>query len=140
MSLKNTILGITCALACLNPSIAIADNSAQIQQLRQRLEDYELEIQNLQIEMGAYMLTNPKASAAVIASGGGLAGILEQNIDDNTRVILLGLGLIGVNYCLNPDNFQHCNVVATNLTSYGMRLSNYSQQIDRIEREIFLLE
>lgn len=77
--------------------MAIADNSAQIQQLRQRLEDYELEIQNLRIEMGAYILTNPKASAAVIASGGGLAGILEQKLDNNTRVVLLDLGLIGIN-------------------------------------------
>lgn len=135
-AIKKILLSVTLSLTCLNPGVALAQYNYQIQQLLQLRENYKIQAENLEAEMGFYMLANPKASAAVLVSGVGIAAILEQNLDPTTKVFLIGLGTVGTNYCLNRDNFQHCAKVAANLTSYAVQLNNYNKQINYITQRI----
>lgn len=81
-SIKNTALGMALSIVFLTPNITVAQNfrSYEMQQLLQRQRDYEIQVENLQTEIGFYILSNPQASAAVLASGGGVVGMLHQNL------------------------------------------------------------
>ncbi len=140
INIKKMLLSVTVSLTCLNPSMVLAQYNYEIKQLLQRKEDYKIQTENLQTEMGFYMLTNPKASAALLVSGVGIAAILEQNLDPTTKVLLTGMGIVGTNYCLNQKNFQRCAEVAANLTSYAVQIDNYNRQINSITQEIISLQ
>jgi hypothetical protein len=139
-AIKKTLLSVAITLTCLSPNVALAQNNYEIQRLLQLRENYKVQVENLQAKMGLYMLTNPKASAAVLASGLGIAGILEQNMDSTTKVVLTGMGILGANYCVDSNNFQHCATVAFDLTSYSVQLNNYNRRINSITRQINSLQ
>ncbi|ACB51540.1 hypothetical protein cce_2190 [Crocosphaera subtropica ATCC 51142] len=138
--IKNTLFGFTLFLTCFHPSLVFAQYNYEIQQLQQLRADYQLQMKNLQTEMGTYMITNPKASAAVLASGVGFAGILSKNLNGTAKVVIAGVGLIGVNHCLDANNRQHCATVFANLNSYATQLNNYDEQINLIDQQINYLQ
>ncbi|MBD2695000.1 hypothetical protein [Anabaena catenula] len=140
MNIKKILLSVTLSLTCLHPSMALAQYDYEIQRLLERREDYKIQAENLQTETVFYMLTNPKASAALLVSGVGIAAILEQNLDPTTKVLLAGMGIVGTNYCLNQQNFQYCAKVATDLTSYAVQINNYNRQINSITQRIGSLQ
>lgn len=139
-TMKKLLLSATLSLICFNPLIALAEFGYEMQQLVQRREDYQLQLENLQTEMGFYMLANPQASAAVLVSGVGFAGILEENLDATTKLFLVGLAALGVNYCLDSNNFQHCAQVTVNLTSYATQINNYNEHINYVTQQINSLQ
>ncbi|MEA5621316.1 hypothetical protein VB711_26275 [Cronbergia sp. UHCC 0137] len=140
MNIKKILFSVALSLTYLYPSMALAQYDYEIQQLLDRREDYKIQAENLQTKIGFYMLTNPKASAALLISGVGIFAILEQSLDPTTKVLLAGMGIVGTNYCLNQQNFQHCAKVATDLTSYAVEINNYNQQINSITRRIDSLQ
>ncbi|WP_310484377.1 hypothetical protein [Chamaesiphon sp. VAR_48_metabat_403] len=139
MKIKQLFLGITLAMTCLNPSMVLAQ-SGDIQQLRQRQADYQLQLNNLSGEMGIYMLKNPQPSAAALASIAGLGAIVTENLDADTKAGLAVLGVAGVAYCLDGKNIQYCTEVMTNLIGYGIKIDNYSREIKSISSQIRSLQ
>jgi hypothetical protein len=139
MKIKKLFLGITLAMTCLNPSMVLAQSS-DIQQLRQRQADYQLQLNNLSGEMGIYMLKNPQPSAAALASIAGLSAIAAENLDADTKTGLAALGVAGVAYCLDGKNIQYCAEVVTNLIGYSIKIDNYSREIKSIASQIRSLQ
>ena len=83
-----------------------------------------------------YMLANPQATAAVLASGAGIATFLEENVDSGTKAVLLLAAAIGGGYCLDRANFQSCAEVAANLTGYAIEIGKYDRAINSISEQI----
>ena len=134
--LKKTLIGITLSIAYLNPIAVLAQNNYDIQQLEQQEADYKLERNSLSTEMVKYMMLNPKASAALMAAGGGVAAIALENLTGGQRTVIIGLGLIGANHCRQSVNIQKCAEVATNVGSYVSQINNYDEQINLLTKQI----
>lgn len=115
----------------------LAQSNYDIQQLEQQKVDYELAKENLSMEMAAYMVLNPKASAAVIASGGGVAAVVTENLSGGQKAFLVGMGLLGLNHCRQSVNIQKCAEVATNIGSYATQINNYDEQINLLAEQIY---
>jgi hypothetical protein len=140
VKMKKILLAATISLTCFNPTSALAQYNYEVQQLYQLRQNYQIQAKNLDTEMGLYMLSHPKPSAAFIASGLGLAAVLEENLDPNTKAFFVGLGLVGANYCLDSNNAYYCGQVAGNLTGYMVRINNYKQEINAINQKINYLQ
>jgi hypothetical protein len=139
MKIKKLLLSGMFALTCLNPSMVLAQSS-EIRQLQQRQQDYKVQADNLSTKIGFYVIANLQPSAAVLASGGGVAAILGENIDPSIKAALLVAAAIGVNYCLDSQNMGYCAKVATELTGYAVELNNYNRAIDSISQQINSLQ
>lgn len=133
---KKALLGVTLACSFLNPIATFAQSGYDIQQLEQQKADYELAKENLSMKMTTYMLLNPKASAAVVASGGGVAAIVTENLTGGQKAMLVGMGLFGLNHCRQSINIQKCGEVLTQITSYANQINNYDEQIDLLAEQI----
>jgi cell division protein FtsB len=141
MSVKKLLLSITLTVTCLNPGMVLAQsNYLQIQQLAQRQQEYQLQVKNLQTEMGFYMLGNPQASAALLASGAGIAAVLTENLDPSTKGALMIAGAIGASYCMDSANTQYCAQVFTKLGAYAVQIENYNREINSISQQISNLQ
>ena len=139
MSIKNICFGFALTLACFNPSMVLAQTS-EVQQLRQRQADYQLQLNNLYGEMGIYMVKNPQPSAAAIVSIAGLGAIVAENLDADTKAGLAIAGAAGAIYCLDGKNIQHCAEVISNLIGYSVKIDNYSRELNSIARRIRSLQ
>lgn len=135
-AIKKTALAIAMTLTCLNPSMVLAQSNYELQQLVEYRQSYQIQANNLRANMILYMLANPQASAAVLASGAGLAAFLEENLDSGTKAVLLVAAAIGGGYCLDRDNFQSCAEVAATLTAYAIKIDKYDQAINSISQQI----
>jgi hypothetical protein len=141
MGIKKLLLSITLTVTCLNPSMVLAQsNYFQIQQLEQRQQDYQVQVKNLQTEMGFYMLANPQPSAALLASGVGIAAVLTENLDSSTKGALMLAGAIGASYCMDSANTQYCARVFTKLGTYAVQIENYNREINSISQQISNLQ
>ena len=136
-ALKKAILGVSLGFSCLNPMAALAQSNYDIQQLKQQKADYKLAKENLNTEMATYMVLNPKASAAVIASGSGAAAVVTENLSGGQKAFFVGMGLLGLNHCRQSVNIQKCAEVATNIGSYATQINNYDEQIDLLAEQIY---
>lgn len=114
----------------------LAQSNYDIQQLEQQKADYELAKENLSMEMAAYMVLNPKASAALIASGSGVAAVVTENLSGGQKAFFVGMGLLGLNHCSQSVNIQKCAEVATNIGSYATQINNYDEQINLLAEQI----
>lgn len=139
MTIKNILFGCALTLACFNPSMVLAQTS-EVQQLRQRQADYQLQLNNLYGEMGMYMVKNPQPSAAAIVSIAGLGTIATESLDADTKAGLAIAGAAGAIYCLDGKNIQHCAEVISNLIGYNVKINNYSREINAIDRQISSLQ
>src|SRR5262245_12332227 len=76
-----------------------------VESLTQERNYYAGQFDKTRLSLIAYILQHKAATAALIASGGGVASFIEKNMDDGTRVILLIAGMLGAAYCLdNKEN------------------------------------
>jgi hypothetical protein len=135
-SIKKVLLGITLYVSVLNPIVATAQSNYDIQQLEQQKADYQLQKDNLVTETIGYMMLTPKASAALFATGGGVAAILEKNLTGAQKAVFVGMGLLGMNHCRQSENIQKCAEVATNIGSYATQINNYDEQINSLTEQI----
>jgi hypothetical protein len=140
MVIKKTIFAFVMALTCLNPSMVLAQSNYELQQLVEYRQNYQMQANNLRTKMIFYMLSNPQATAAVLASGAGLAAFLEENLDSGTKAALLFAAAIGGGYCLDRANFQNCAEVAANLTGYAIEIDKYDRAINSISQQISSLQ
>lgn len=136
MTIKKTVFAFTMALTCLNPSMVLAQSNYELQQLVEYRQNYQIQANNLRGKMMFYMLSNPQASAAVLASGAGLAAFLEENLDSGTKAALLVAAAIGGGYCLDRANFQTCADVAATLTAYAIEIGKYERAVNSISQQI----
>lgn len=139
-AIKKTVLAITMTLTCLHPSMVLAQSNYELQQLVEYRQNYQLQANNLRGKMMFYMLRNPQATAAVLASGAGLAAFLEENLDSGTKAALLFAAAIGGGYCLDRANFQNCAEVAANLTGYAIEIDKYDRAVNSISQQISSLQ
>jgi hypothetical protein len=140
ISVKKVLLSLTLALTCFTPSMALAQSNSEIQQLAERQQDYKIQVDNLQAELGMYVIANFRPAAAVLASGVGIGAVLQENLDPSTKAAFAFAGAIGTSYCLDSRNFQYCAKVATDMTTYGIKISNYNQAINSISQRISSLQ
>jgi hypothetical protein len=133
--IKKTTLSLAMALTCLNPSMVLAQSNYELQQLVEYRQNYQMQANNLRAKMMFYMLSNPQATAAVLASGAGLATFLEQNLDSGTKAALLVAAAIG-GYCLDRANFENCADVAATLTAYAIEIDKYERAVNSISQQI----
>jgi hypothetical protein len=134
--IKKTTLSLAMALTCLNPSMVLAQSNYEFQQLLEYRQNYQMQANNLRTKMMFYMLANPQATAAVLASGAGLATFLEQNLDSGTKATLLFAAAIGGGYCLDRANFQNCADVAATLTAYAIEIDKYDRAVNSLSQQI----
>jgi hypothetical protein len=140
MVIKKTIFALAMALTCLNPSMVLAQSNYELQQLVEYRQNYQMQANNLRGKMIFYMLRNPQATAAVLASGAGLAAFLEENLDSGTKAALFFAAAIGGGYCLDRANFQNCAEVAANLTGYAIEIDKYDRAVNSISQQISSLQ
>ncbi len=138
--IKKTTLSLAMALTCLHPSMVLAQSNYELQQLVEYRQNYQMQANNLRAKMMFYMLSNPQASAAVLASGAGLAAFLEENLDSGTKAALLLAAAIGGGYCLDRANFETCADVAATLTAYAIEIGKYDRAINSISQQISSLQ
>ena len=134
--IKKTTLSLAIALTCLHPSMVLAQSNYELQQLVEYRQNYQMQANNLRTKMMFYMLANPQATAAVLASGAGIAVFLEENLDSGTKAVLLLAAGIGGSYCLDRANFQNCAEVGANLTAYAIEIGKYDRAINSISQQI----
>jgi hypothetical protein len=139
-SLKKTVLGSILVAACLNPDLALAQYNPEVQQLVERHHYVTNQVSALQTELVFFMLANPQPSAAVMASGAGIAAVLDQNLDSTTKGAISLIGMLGVSYCMDQANLQYCAQVATKLIDYASKLDGYNREANTIVKRIRVLQ
>ncbi|MGH1364904.1 MAG: hypothetical protein ACRBF0_15190 [Calditrichia bacterium] len=105
-----------------------------ISELQSQKRYYQSELSKKQLSMMSYILQHKAATAAIIASGGGLASFLTENMDDDTRGILAVVGLFGLAYCL--DNARECAATTVELTAYSTIITGYNNKIKFINQQL----
>jgi hypothetical protein len=134
--LKKTIVSSALIVAFWNPSIALAQYNPEVQQLVQRHQYIKNQLSSVQAQLAIYMLANPQPSAAVLASGAGVAAVIDQNLDAGTKTMIALAGILGIAYCADQANSQYCANVAVNLTNYAIKIDSYNREMSAIERRL----
>ena len=102
--------------------------------LRNDKRYYEGRLEKQRVAMFTYILNHKAATAALIGSGGGMASFLTENMDDDTRAILVIAGIFGISYCI--DNVKECASVTAELASHKLIINNLQAKIDDLSRQI----
>lgn len=139
-TIKKILLGITLSVSCLNPTVALAQYGSEMQQLVQLHNSYKAQAENLELELGFYVLRNLQPTASLLVSGIGVAALFEENLDPTTKAALAFAGAASSSYCLDRANIAYCADVANTLTSYVTTLNSYNQKINSIAQRINRLQ
>ncbi len=114
-----------------------------------RLENYRTELSQLQLkktasiakkakcqyDLGEFVMNHKMATLSLVAAGGGIAATIEDNLDEDTKSILQGLGVVGALYCLM--NADECTRVTAKIAYYGTEISRLSDEIPALEERIY---
>ena len=74
-----------------------------------------------QHDLGEYVLDHTMITLSLLAAGGGIAATLEENLDEDVKTILQGLGIVGAVYCiLHPTE---CADVTQTINAYGFTVA-----------------
>jgi chromosome segregation ATPase len=95
----------------------------------------EIRKAKLQYDMGRYIMDYPWATLSIIAAGGGLAATLEENMDEDTKNFLQGMGIVGAIYCI--FNASECGRVTTKLFSFDSDLTDIKNEISSLNSSIY---
>ena len=106
---------------------AIQTLNVEIQRYSDSLQQHSQRKTKLQDELASFLLDHKLATAAVIATGGGAATLLNENMDEDTKSTLQVVGVIGAVYCL--ANSSECADVAAKGVYYGSQISSESKEI-----------
>jgi outer membrane murein-binding lipoprotein Lpp len=88
----------------------------------------------LKDELAKYVLDHKLATLALIATGGGAAGVLNENLDEDTRTSLMVAGVIGVFYCIS--NYEECADVTSKILYYGSQIESEGKSINSIKSNL----
>src|SRR5215217_7941324 len=96
--------GVEADLASLNERHAAAARIAQalpaeIRQFADGLQQQSQRRTQMQDELDKYVLDHKLATVAVMATAGGVASVVSDNLDEDTKSALGVIGIIGTIYC-----------------------------------------
>lgn len=80
-----------------------------------------------QDELNLYIIDHKLATLAVMATAGGVASVVENNMDKETKDALAVVGLIGAVYCI--FNAQECADVTTRVLYFGSQIEAEKKNI-----------
>ena len=125
-----------CAMICLSflfiglhPAQAITRN-----QLMEEEKYYQGELERVQFACISYMLDNLLQSAAVLSAGGAMGAWFDKEMDQDTKELFAGLGLIGIIYC--ADKISECATVGTKLTSYLAQIEGIQRKLGYVRHQM----
>ena len=101
--------------------------SAEVTQSTDRLQQHEQRLTSLQDELAGYLLNHKMATVALMATAGGAATIISENIDEDTKSALQIVGVIGALYCV--ANSDECADVAARVVYYGSQIDAENKSI-----------
>lgn len=108
--------------------------SAEVTQSTNRLQQHEQRLTSLQDELGEYLLNHKMATVALMATAGGAATIISENIDEDTKSALQIVGVIGALYCV--VNSDECADVAARVVYYGSQIEAENKSIAAVTSTI----
>ena len=131
-SLLNQITDLEANLSHLNEqnsgvSSAIEALSSEVDQYADSLRQHTQRRTKLQDELGAYVLEHKMATLALIAAGGGVASIINDNMGEDTKEVLRALGAIGAVYCI--FNSEECADVTAHILYFGAQIESAGKSI-----------
>lgn len=112
----------------------IASLSAEVTQSTTRLQQHEQRLTSLQDELAEYLLNHKMATVALMATAGGAATIISENIDEDTKSALQIVGVIGALYCV--VNSDECADVAARVVYYGSQIDAENKSIAAVTSTI----
>lgn len=113
----------------------INDYQEKITSLKSRVVLYKVKKAKIQYDMGKYIMNHKMATLSIIATGGGLAATLEENMDEDTKRILQGAGIVGAIYCI--FNFKECTRVTTRLYEYDSDITDINSELSSAESQTY---
>lgn len=134
--LSTAIFLVLCSCLVAFPSAA-----AEFDRLVAEKRFYGSEMTRVKFKVLGYVINHPWPSAAIIATGGGLAAFLQSSMDETTKNLLVTLGIIGAAYCIdNAANVRECAAATAELLSYAAEMDGYQRKLDYIDSQILLLQ
>jgi peptidoglycan hydrolase CwlO-like protein len=137
----------------LEPAIAmkqkeVSDLQSRLQEAESDLTSIQAKIADLRKERGqveqrknevkdalaSYILDNKLATAALVGMGGGAAATVADNVDQDVKATLQGLGLVAAGYYL--FNAEECNRVAGQLAYYGSQISDCDKGFEALDAQL----
>lgn len=118
--------------------LELKDYERRISNLEDDKSSKEIEKSEYQDDMGSYVIDHGMITLSLIAAGGGIAATLEENLDEDIKTFLQGLGIIGAIYCIiNPSE---CAEVTEKIAWYDDKLNNINDEISKIANLIYELK
>lgn len=108
--------------------------STEVTQSTDRLQQHEQRLTSLQDELAGYLLNHKMATVALMATAGGAATIISENIDEDTKSALQIVGVIGALYCV--ANSDECADVAARVIYYGSQIDAENKSIAAVTSTI----
>jgi septal ring factor EnvC (AmiA/AmiB activator) len=138
-SLLNRIEGIEADLARLNERHTVASRIAQalpgeIRQYADGLQQQSQRRTQMQDELDKYVLDHKLATVAVMATAGGVAVVVSDNIDEDTKGTLGVIGLIGALYCV--ANGEECADVTARILYFGAQIESANKNISELTAKL----
>lgn len=84
--------------------------------------------------LAEYVLEHKLATVALLAAGGGAAGVLDKNLDDDAKGVLAVIGIVGAIYCIS--NYEECGDVTSKIIYYGGQIDSEEKNINKLRSNI----
>jgi septal ring factor EnvC (AmiA/AmiB activator) len=131
-ALLNQITVIEADLAQLNErrtqaSKAMEMLSSEVKQYTDSVQQHSQRRTKLQDELDLFILDHKMATVAVMATAGGVASVIDGNIDEETKNALRFVGFIGALYCIG--NSEECADVTARILYFGSQIESENKNI-----------
>lgn len=138
-ALLKEITGIEADLTRLNErsaqvSVDMNALASDIKQYTVSLQQHSQRRTKLQDELDAYLLDHKMATVAVMATAGGVASVINDNINEDTKDALRVVGFLGALYCLG--NSEECADVAARVMYFGSQIESENKNISDATSEL----
>lgn len=138
-SLQKQMTDIEAEVARLNALQTAASKDiealpAEIKQDSDRLQQHEQRRTKLQDDLANFLLDHKMASVASMATAGGAATIINENIDEDTKSALRLVGLLGALYCVG--NSDECADVAARVLYFGSQIEAEDKNIADVASQL----
>lgn len=120
---------------------ALADATSRMSQLERAAESISDKIDKekeratrLKDHLTAYVLDHKLASAALLAAGGGTAGALSDNVDEDTKKALAVVAIVGGAYCI-MEAPRECTDVAARVAAFSGQMKSSEETLSSLRSE-----
>jgi septal ring factor EnvC (AmiA/AmiB activator) len=101
--------------------------SSEVKQYTDSVQQHSQRRTQLQDELDLFILDHKMATVAVMATAGGVASVIDDNIDEDTKNALRFVGFIGALYCIG--NSEECADVTTRIMYFGSQIESENKNI-----------